>query len=154
MKHLFLNLSAAALLLAAFSSTAAAEQPRLNTLGHSVAVGAFDPVSYFPEGGGTPKRGLIGNAFEYQGATYRFSNKENLAKFRQNPAKYAPAYNGWCAWALAALDKEVDVDPTSFVIRNGKLYLFYKDPELDTRAMWQKDAEGLFKKAETNWNKR
>lgn len=153
MKLLSLKLSAATLMLAAFASSASAE-PSANTLGHKVAVAGYDAVSYFPEGGGAPKRGLIGNAFEFQGMTFRFASKDNLAKFQKNPAKYAPAYNGWCAWALAALDKEVDIDPTSFVIRNGKLLLFYKDPELDTRAMWQKEPESLYPKAESNWKKR
>lgn len=126
---------------------------RYNTLGESVGAAAYDPVSYFPEGGSKPQKGLISITYEHDGVTYRFSSKENKQRFQASPDKYVPAYGGWCAWAIAEMGKRVDVDPLNYEIRNGRLLLFYRDPSLDTRAMWRKDPEKLHEKAESNWPK-
>jgi hypothetical protein len=122
-----------------------------NLLGESVGLAGYDPVAYFPEFGGKPMRGLISNSYEHEGITYRFSSKENLNRFKQNPAKYLPAYGGWCAWAVAELGKRVDIDPESFAIKDGKLYVFYRDPALDTRALWQKDVASFIQKGDKKW---
>jgi hypothetical protein len=45
----------------------------------------------------------------------------------------------------------VDIDPQSFEIRGDRLYLFYRDPKLDTRAMWLKDEQALIEKGNVNW---
>lgn len=122
-----------------------------NLLGENVGLAGYDPVAYFPEGGGKAARGLIGNSYQHEGVTYRFSTPENLTRFKQNPAKYLPAYGGWCAWAVAELGKRVDIDPESYVVKDGKLYVFYRDPALDTRALWQKDAAGFVQKGDAKW---
>lgn len=122
-----------------------------NLMGEDVGLAGYDPVAYFPEGGGKPARGLINIAHQYEGVTYRFSSQENLNRFKQNPAKYLPAYGGWCAWAVAELGKRVDIDPKSFVIKDGKLYVFYRDPALDTRGLWQKDVAGFVQKGDAKW---
>lgn len=124
---------------------------RFNLLGEAVGAAGYDPVAYFPEGGGKPQKGLVKYTLTRDGVTYRFASEENLNRFKQNPEKYTPVYGGWCAWAVGAIAKRVDVDPESFVIRSGKLYLFYRDAELDTRALWLQDEEGLVKKADQNW---
>lgn len=126
-------------------------QQQHNLLGESVGLASYDPVAYFPEGGGKPARGLISISYQYEGVTYRFSSPENLNRFKQNPAKYLPAYGGWCAWAVAELGKRVDIDPESFVIKDGKLYVFYRDPALDTRSLWQKDVAGFVQKGDVKW---
>lgn len=122
-----------------------------NLLGENVGVAGYDPVSYFPEGGGKPQRGLIGVSAEYEGVTYRFASEEHRSRFQKNPAKYLPAYGGWCAWAAGELGKRVDVDPESFEIRDGRLYLFYRDSRLDTRTLWLPKAQELINKADSNW---
>ena len=124
-----------------------------NLIGDSIGVSAYDPVSYFPEGGGKPQKGLIRLSFPYRDVTYRFASQENLERFKKDPEKYLPAYGGWCAWAMGELGKRVDVDPESYEIRDGRLYLFYRDRELDTRALWQKNPEGLRRKADANWQR-
>lgn len=45
----------------------------------------------------------------------------------------------------------MDVDPESFEIRTGRLYLFYRDPGLDTRALWLKKPDELISRADANW---
>lgn len=122
-----------------------------NLLGNSIGVSGYDPVSYFPEGGSRPQKGLIRLSFGYDGVTYRFATQENLDRFRAEPEKYVPAFGGWCAWAVGELGKKVDVDPESYEIRGGRLYLFYRDRELDPRALWQKNREELLRKANANW---
>ncbi len=126
-------------------------QERFDTLGMGVALGGFDPVSYFPEGGGKAEKGFVKRDLKYNGITYRFASDENRERFRANPDKYLPAYNGWCAWAMAELNAKVDVEPTSYQVYNGKLYVFYDHATLNTRALWLKDPEGMLAKANANW---
>ncbi len=124
---------------------------RYNLLGEGVGLEGYDPVSYFPEGDGRPQKGLIGIAAEHDGVTYRFASEEHRALFQKNPDKYLPAYGGWCAWAVGELGKRVDVDPQSFELRDGRLYVFYRDPKLDTRALWVKKPGELIQKADAKW---
>jgi YHS domain-containing protein len=120
-------------------------------LGEGVGLVAYDPVSYFPDGGSKPVKGHIMISAEYDGVTYRFASEQHKAIFQKNPAKYIPAYGGWCTWAVAELGKRVDVDPESYVVKNGKLYVFYRDPVLDTRAKFLESPDAMLAKAEANW---
>jgi hypothetical protein len=133
------------------ASAAEASRKSHNLLGESVGLVAYDPVSYFPEGGGKPARGLISISADYEGVTYRFATEAHKAAFLKNPAKYAPAFGGWCTWAVAELGKRVDVDPESYVLKNGRLLVFYRDPALDTRAKFLENPDALLKKADANW---
>lgn len=126
-------------------------RPAYNLLGESVGLVGYDPVSYFPEGGGKPQKGLISIAAEHDGVTYRFASEAHKTAFLKTPAKYLPAYGGWCTWAVAELGKRVDVDPESYVVKNGRLHVFYRDPALDTRAKFLENPDGLLQKAEANW---
>lgn len=123
------------------------------TIGESVAIGGYDPVAYFPDGGGKPEKGFVLRNYTHDGITYRFASDANLAAFKANPDKYLPVYGGWCAWAIAKLDKKVDVDPESYVIRDGKLYLFYNHKELNTRKDWSSNPEDFIAKGDANWAK-
>ena len=151
-KSLFVGTLAA--LLAGGAPVWGAESPshrRFNLLGENVGLAGFDPVSYFPDGGGVPQKGLIKLAEEHEGVTYRFASAEHRAAFKKTPEKYLPQYGGWCAWAVGAIGKRVDIDPQSYDIRNGKLYVFYRDPQLDARDLWLKEPDALAVKAEAKW---
>lgn len=126
-------------------------QERFDTVGLGVALGGFDPVAYFPEGGGKPAKGFVQRDHKHDGVIYRFASDANRDHFRANPGKYIPAYNGWCAWAMAELNAKVDVEPTAYEIYNGKLYVFYDHAQLNTRELWLKDRQGMVKKADINW---
>ena len=132
-------------------SAAEASRKSHNLLGESVGLVGYDPVSYFPEGGGRPAKGLISISVEHEDVTYRFATEAHKAAFAKNPAKYVPAFGGWCAWAVGELGKRVDVDPESYVVMNGRLLVFYRDPALDTRAKFLENPDVLLKKAEANW---
>ncbi|MEN9569980.1 MAG: hypothetical protein RL172_1211, partial [Bacteroidota bacterium] len=58
---------------------------------------------------------------------------------------------GWCAYAMGAKGQKVTIDPETFKIRNGKLYLFYNKLFNNTLKDWNKDEPALCAKADTNW---
>ena len=148
-----LTMGALAIATSAPPRAAAAEASHrsFNLLGESVGLVGYDPVSYFPEGGGKPAKGLISVSTEHEGVTYRFASEAHKAAFLKSPAKYLPAFGGWCTWAVAELGKRVDVDPESYVVKSGRLLVFYRDPALDTRAKFLESPDAMLKKAEANW---
>ncbi len=105
----------------------------------------YDLVSYQ-----TGKRPLRGNGHflaEHDGVTYLFVNAENQAAFQEDPARYLPAYGGFCAFGVSVGKKFVG-DPEVWRLVDGRLYL-----NLDTsiQDQWLKDVPGRIRKAEANW---
>ena len=134
-------------------SAAEADSPSLLNLDNAgLAIQGYDPVSYHLEG---PQKGKKENAFVHEGATYLFSNEENLQSFKASPEKYLPAFGGWCAWAM--IDGEtVAVDPKTFKIVNNATYLYYNSFFINTLKKWNSRAEketeaSLVQKAEAEW---
>ena len=81
-------------------------------------------------------------------------NISDLDTFKSAPNKYIPAYGGYCAYALGAKGERVAINPETFEIRDGKLYLFYNSWGINTFKMWQEGgAEQLKAKADKNWIK-
>ncbi len=117
-----------------------------------LALDGFDPVAYFPEGGGKPEKGAKEFEHTYQGVRYRFASSERLDLFKKNPSRFEPAYGGWCAWAMIDGDK-VEIDPKSFLVTDGRLFVFYKGLFNDTRAKWQKEPDASRTKADQSWAK-
>ena len=103
---------------------------------NNLAIKGYDPVSYFS---GKPQKGDKQLAHTYKGITYYFSTAKNRDTFKEDPAKYEPAYGGWCAFAMADGGK-TDVNPETFKIVDGKLLLFYDGFLGDTRKAWNKQA--------------
>ena len=140
-----------AALLAATGCVSTGPQPLLNLDRGGVAIHGYDPVSYFPEGGGVPTRGKAELESRHDGAMYRFVTPENLARFELKPERYTPAYGGWCAWAMVE-GARVDVDPRSFLIEDGRLLLFYDGLFADTRASWREaSSPALGTDADAHW---
>ena len=123
------------------AAAAEASHRSFNLLGESVGLVGYDPVSFFLEGGGKPAEGLISISIEHQGVTYRFAERGAQGGVPEEPRQYLPAFGGWCTWAVAELGKRVDVDPESYVVKNGRLLVFYRDPALDTRAKFLESPE-------------
>jgi YHS domain-containing protein len=113
----------------------------------TLAVSGFDVVSYFT-GEGVPVEGSEEFTVRYQGFDYRFASKENADKFVAEPAKYAPQYGGYCAWAIGANDALAPTDPMVYAIRDGKLYLNFSK---DVQAKWEKDQPGFIAKGDKNY---
>lgn len=119
----------------------------------ALAIEGYDPVAYFPEGGGKPRKGDKGTTFTHNGITYRFTSKEHLELFKSNPDKYEPAHGGWCTYAMGASGEKVEVDPESYVVENGRLFLFYKGFFADTRKQFLADKAKLLSAADDHWRK-
>jgi YHS domain-containing protein len=121
-----------------------------NLTKNGVAINGFDAVSYFSA---KPQKGKSSFNVTYNAATYYFCNAENKAKFVANPDKYAPAYGGWCAYAMGETGDKVEIDPMTFKIIDGKVYLFYNAFFNNTLKTWNKNETELKKKADVNWLK-
>jgi YHS domain-containing protein len=131
-------------------TTAAIAQGTSKNLSKGIAIEGYDPVSYYQ---GKPKKGSAANAFTYNGAVYYFTSTATLAQFRQNPQGYEPQYGGWCAYAMGSTGEKVEVDPETYKIINGHLYLFYNSLFNNTLKSWNKDEASLKTKADANWQK-
>lgn len=132
-------------------STAKASTKRYNLSGNQLAIQGYDPVAYFTDN--TAKEGKKEFSYVYDGVTYRFATAQHLQLFKSGPGKYQPQYGGWCAYAMGATGEKVDVDPGTFKLVDGKLYLFYNRFFNNTKKSWDKDEAALKQKADANWQK-
>jgi YHS domain-containing protein len=117
---------------------------------NGVANYGYDVVSYFS---GKPQEGSVKFAVKHQNVIYYFVNTVNKTKFQKMPQKYLPQYGGYCAFAMGDSGEKVEIDPKTFKITNGKLYLFYNKFFNNTLTSWNKDEKNLTVKANNNWNK-
>lgn len=122
-----------------------------------IALAGYDPVEYVDYG--LALKGFTDIEAERDGARYRFRSVENRDRFLADPAAYEPAFGGWCAYSLAMNPEETGyprgkypVDPESFKIIDGRLYLFYKDRDFDGLEQWnQRDQNRLIDRADRQW---
>ena len=150
MKKSILILFIALLSATTYGQTAAKRTSEFN-LEKKVAIQGYDPVAYF-----TQKKAVKGKstiASSYESVTYYFSTQANKDAFAKNPASFEPQYGGWCSYAMGATGEKVEVDPETFKIADGKLYLFYNAYFNNTLKSWNKDEANLKKKADANWKK-
>ncbi|MBP4139295.1 YHS domain-containing (seleno)protein [Flavobacterium geliluteum] len=116
-----------------------------------VAIQGYDPVAYFKQAKAIKGKKEV--SVSYQGVIYQFSSSENKDVFLKNPSKYEPQYGGWCAYALGSSGEKVEINPETFKIIDGKLYLFYNAYFSNTLKSWNKDETNLRLKADLNWKK-
>lgn len=117
----------------------------------SIAIQGYDPVAYFKRGKAVKGRNEI--AAIHEGVVYYFSVAVNKEYFLNNPLKFEPQYGGWCAFAMGDSNEKVSVNPETFKITNGKLYLFYNAYFTNTLKSWNKQENTLMMKADANWIK-
>ena len=116
-----------------------------------LALDGYDAVAYILQ-----KKAIKGSkdqAVFYQGVTYYFSSVANKEEFKKNPSRFEPEYGGWCAYAMGEKGEKVSVDPKTFKIIDGKLYLFYNKFFNNTLTDWNKNEVNLKKKADGNWKR-
>ncbi len=150
MKNLSIFLFVAFLSVASFAQTATKRTSEFN-LEKKVAIQGYDPVAYF-----TQKKAVKGKSSvsaTNEGVVYYFSSQANKEAFAKNPAVYEPQYGGWCAYAMGSSAEKVEIDPDTFKIIDGKLYLYYNAYFNNTLKSWNKDEVNLKKKADANWKK-
>jgi len=118
---------------------------------NKVAIQGYDPVAYLNQAKAIKgKKEILAS---YQGVIYKFSSNENKDAFLKNPSKYEPQYGGWYAYAMGSSGGKVEINPETFKIIDGKLYLFYNEYFNNTLKSWNKDEDNLKSKADTNWKK-
>ena len=126
------------------SGSMAAEKPA----GNAVAIKGYDTVAYFKAGKAV--KGSESFTFPWHNMTWYFSSKENRDLFAGSPEKYAPQYDGWCAWAMT--EKRLAVtDPEVWKIVDGKLYLNCSQAAYEK---WSRDIPGHIKKADAIWKEK
>lgn len=120
-------------------------------LDNGLAIQGYDPVAYF-----TQNKAIKGNkqmSGTVDGVTYYFSSAVNKNLFFRNPKAYEPQYGGWCAYAMGAANEKVAIDPETFKVIDGKLFLFYHSWVNNTLTKWNKDEKNLRSRADANWTK-
>lgn len=122
---------------------------------NKLANGGYDMVSYF-----TDNAAVKGNpqfSLDYHGAKYQFASADHRNLFKAAPEKYLPVCDGYCAWGVAEKGKKVPVNPRTFKVINGKLYLFFNGDfngtPLNTLTEWNKNESQLLSQLPSNWAK-
>ena len=110
-----------------------------------LAIGGYDAVAYHTDNAALPGDDSI--SFEYNGATWHFTSEENRDLFVADPERYAPAYDGHCAYG-AALDGKVPGDPELWAIVDDVLYL---NINAQVQGFWDEDRAGHIQQADQNW---
>lgn len=111
-----------------------------------VAIKGFDPVAYFTVHKaikGTPAHTAV-----YKGSTFRFASAANRDSFVANPSRYAPQYDGYCAFGVAKGAK-AKTEGEAFKIVAGKLYLNY---DKTIQSDWQKQQAQFIATADKKWS--
>lgn len=110
-----------------------------------LALTGYDPVSYFQNN--RPSKGKAEFTAQHNGLTYQFANAKNRDAFVSNPARFAPQYDGYCAYGVSRGYK-VGIDPLAYKVVQGKLYVNYSR---SVQRTWSRDIPGYIAKAEKNW---
>lgn len=113
----------------------------------NIAIRGYDPVAYFKVG--EAKKGDPSHAFSWHNLTWHFQSEEHRQLFQENPEKFAPQYDGYCAWAMTE-SRKAETDPEVWKIVDGKLYL---NCSMAAYEKWSRDIPGNIGKADANWAK-
>ncbi len=148
MKKVFITLLTVFCMMAFAFSQNSLRTKQFN-LEKGLAIKGYDPVAYFVQGKAIKgDKQIVASA---EGVLYYFSSAANKELFLKDYKKYEPQYGGWCAYAMGANNEKVEIDPETFKILDGKLYLFYHTWVNNTLNKWNKDESTLKPKADANW---
>ena len=110
-----------------------------------VGLGGHDPVAYASDNAAVA--GTAEHTSQHDGATYRFASADHKTAFDAAPAKHAPQYGGYCAYA-ASMNRLSESDPKVFQIVDGQLLVFTNE---DFKQKFNEDVPGNKAKADANW---
>jgi YHS domain-containing protein len=114
-----------------------------------IALQGYSPVSYIDLG--IPQLGAKQFKVSYDGADYYFVDNDQKKKFEASPEKYIPQYGGFCAFGVS-VGAKFRVNPYKYVVKDGKLYLFLYNMEVDAQQLWlQGNHNELVGKANSSW---
>lgn len=117
----------------------------LNIDDQGLALGGYDPTSYFLDGRPRPGDPMLSRTF--QGATYRFVDTDHKNAFEKDPSKYIPQFGGFCGYA-ASINRISPVDPAIWQIVDGRLVLQHTPEAFH---LFNEDVSGNYAKAQQNW---
>lgn len=112
---------------------------------NGIAVRGTDVVAYVTEG--RPVAGSAAFSHAWGGATWRFATAAHRDLFAADPERFAPAYGGFCAWAVAQ-GYTAPIDPRAWRIVDGRLFLNYS---ASVQRQWERDIPGHIARADANW---
>lgn len=150
MKRVLILLLAVSAFSVTFAQNSAKKLSEYN-LENKVAIQGYDPVAYFKQNKAVKGKKEI--SASYDGVMYQFSSVANKEIFSKSPTSFEPQYGGWCAYAMGSAGEKVEINPETFKIIDGKLYLFYNAFFNNTLKSWNKDEASLKAKADANWKK-
>ena len=128
--------------LAACAATPAAQQPA------ALAIKGYDTVAYFTLGKAT--QGSESFTSRWHDLTWHFASREHRDLFAANPERYAPQYDGYCAWAMTEARLAI-TDPEVWKIVDGRLYL---NCSREAYQKWSADITGHIRKADAVWKEK
>ncbi len=131
--------------VAAVALVAGCSTTPVRTGDHGVAAQGHDVVAYFSAG--EALSGASAHSHNWRGAEWHFVSEDNRARFADDPERYAPAYGGWCAWAMAE-GRLVAGDPAYWTIHDERLYL---NCNRSAQENWEADIEANIERAEEHW---
>jgi YHS domain-containing protein len=111
----------------------------------SVALKGYDAVAYQAQGQTTP--GENQHAVFWNGATWLFASDANRKQFEADPDRYAPRYDGHCAYA-AAKQYKAPGSPHHWRVVDGRLYVNFND---EAQRLWVEDSPGHIAAGNVNW---
>jgi hypothetical protein len=109
------------------------------------AIRGYDAVAYFTQGRAV--RGDPDISHSWNGAVWHFSSDENRADFASAPERYAPAYGGYCAYAVAN-GYTATTDPEAWSIVDGRLFLNFSQ---GIKRRWEGNTRGHISSGDANW---
>jgi len=116
------------------------------------AIGSHDTVAYHDEKVMTTHQEVKGNErfiVKYSGANWYFASQTSADKFKQNPEKYKPVFNGYCANALSLGEGLINTDGSVWEFFDDQLHLFYAERG---RQRWlQGDWQNYRQQADKAW---
>lgn len=110
------------------------------------AIRGYDPVAYFTEG-----RAVAGDpalSLEWDGATWHFASPEHRTRFEEDPLRYAPAFGGYCAFAVSE-GYTANGDPEVWSIVDDRLYLNF---DRTVAERWNEERASRIAAGQQNWS--
>lgn len=98
------------------------------------------------------KRDLLGSQVVvqlYNGQYFQFLGSKERDRFNENPEKYIPMFDGYCAEGVTR-GKRYPGSIGEFLVLDGQTYLFF---DAKARVVFATDRESMIKKANETWSR-
>lgn len=141
------RISTALVTAAALLLLGACAAPSTDT-GTRLGAEGYDVVAYFTEGAAV--RGSPAHTVTWHGREWRFASAEHQQRFRAEPDRYAPAYDGYCAWAMSK-GRLAKGRAQHWAIHEGRLFL---NCNAEVHQIWLDNRERMIEAADREWAER